>query len=989
MMRSKFSARAGAALALCSAAALAVVAPHAEAAPISRSAFVDCQSAYLKASSKLLKKRTGAILKCADKLLACSLQDELGGGDFAACSAKVVSACGKTFDKLTGTENATGAKIAASCDPLAEYDFGSSVGLSFRRFASQCGAVTTEAQATACFISRLRCRAADIAEVLHARAYELFDRAGLLTAYPETTSCLDARAASPATAGDPKAMSACQKRLATTYAKAFFKMPKDAAQCLGGLLECQLRGDRLSLTVTPQPPACFAGAENVARCADAKAKLGAVNESSTADKAASSCATVAGADMLAGLGFGALCSIGPAPSPLAVATCVRALAIVPALRSIDEAAPRTCQLSREASLDVFTIGDFCAPQCGNDVVEDGEVCDDGNLDNLDECTNQCQTGPTTHIPVSIPSSAHPARTPDGTPGNAVAPGSTLATQFGSTIFDLNNATYLRYLAPGAGDPDAVLVLIPGFAGGSHSLKVVAETMVAKAAADGNIKLEVWTFDRRTDQLEDDAGAILAETDDDPELALNWYFGSELGLPLDPRLSRHAVFHEGSQVPFLANFTYNMFIHDIDALIDAAHALSTNPNVFLGGHSLGTLFSAQYAATDMDPGPALVPGYTKVDGLVLFEGGGDSLPAAPPSDDILDTIIARADGGLYYAIENGDSRCWDGSACPGGDADCAALPLPLGALTNKCIAPVDAYEMGAVTPQIHAVGDAIGLQARRHPDSLSLAQKDFGAGSAIDNVAGLSILSLLPDSSAEASVGFFLDDDYSIEVSFMASMGFSDNGRNTDQGGFLLASASTRDPYRYWKNIDATMPPLAIPDNGPAVDAYEVNGQEKEITTLGNVLSMLRTGDRNIGDWYFPYSGLRSTWTGTEGFFTNHLDSSALSVTRGRPDIENLTQGASINIPVIAFGGSNGISPTLGAFLPFAESIATCTAPSCTGAPRIVATDPLNPTYGGADGGFEAYISEGYAHIDIVSAEDDPSHNHVYDPLLAFLRRNTH
>jgi hypothetical protein len=49
---------------------------------------------------------------------------------------------------------------------------------------------------------------------------------------------------------------------------------------------------------------------------------------------------------------------------------------------------------------------------------------------------------------------------------------------------------------------------------------------------------------------------------------------------------------------------------------------------------------------------------------------------------------------------------------------------------------------------------------------------------------------------------------------------------------------------------------------------------------------------------------------------------------------------------------------------------------------------MSPVYGGVAGGFEAYISEGYAHLDIVTAEDDPSHNQVYAPLLAFLQRNT-
>jgi len=534
--------------------------------------------------------------------------------------------------------------------------------------------------------------------------------------------------------------------------------------------------------------------------------------------------------------------------------------------------------------------------------------------------------------------------------------------------------------------------VPGFAGGAHSLKIVAETMVANAAAAGSIVLEVWTFDRRTDQLEDDAGGELAETEDDADLAMNWYFGTELALPLDPLLSRHAVFHEGTDIPFIANFTYNMFIHDIDAVIDAARALPGSPTVFLGGHSLGTLFSARYAATDLDAGAPLVPGYSKVAGLVLFEGGGDSLPSAPPSPDQLDTVIAKADGGLYHAVKNGDARCWEGTPCPGGDADCSGVAVASGAVTNKCVSPVDAFAGGVISPQIHAVGDAVTVQARRHPDSVSLAQFDYGAGTAVENVPGLSLLSFLPRGSAEASVGFFLDDDFSPEVSFQASMGFSDNGGNTDLGDYFLAGPTFTDPYRYWKGIDAPMPAAAIPDHGAPADAFDLNGNEKEITPMANVLTMVRTGDRNIGDWYFAASGLGVTKeliVPPDAGFVGGLDSSALSIGRSRPDIENLTQGAAINIPIICFGGSNGISNTPGAFLPFAESIATCTATSCDGSTaRVVASDPITPSYGGVAGGFEAYISEGYAHIDVVSAEDDPGHNQVYAPLLAFLERNT-
>jgi hypothetical protein len=120
-----------------------------------------------------------------------------------------------------------------------------------------------------------------------------------------------------------------------------------------------------------------------------------------------------------------------------------------------------------------------------------------------------------------------------------------------------------------------------------------------------------------------------------------------------------------------------------------------------------------------------------------------------------------------------------------------------------------------------------------------------------------------------------------------------------------------------------------------------------------------------------------------------LDSTALSVGRGRRDIENLTQAGNVNIPVIAFGGTNGLAIVPGVYTPFATSIGTCTAPSCTGAPRVVSAtspNPAFPTFGGADGGYEVFMNEGFAHLDVVTAEDGPDNN-VLGPLTAFLKRN--
>jgi hypothetical protein len=120
-----------------------------------------------------------------------------------------------------------------------------------------------------------------------------------------------------------------------------------------------------------------------------------------------------------------------------------------------------------------------------------------------------------------------------------------------------------------------------------------------------------------------------------------------------------------------------------------------------------------------------------------------------------------------------------------------------------------------------------------------------------------------------------------------------------------------------------------------------------------------------------------------------LDSTQLSVGRGRRDIENLTQVGNISIPVLGIGGSNGLLPVPGRYLPIAQSLGTCTAPSCTGAPRVVDAampNPAFPTFGGVAGGFEVVIAVGFAHIDVVAAEDD-AENPVVRAIGDFMARN--
>jgi len=585
-----------------------------------------------------------------------------------------------------------------------------------------------------------------------------------------------------------------------------------------------------------------------------------------------------------------------------------------------------------------------------------------------------------NLTIDIPSGATPPNTP-GSPG-VVVTNPDLITQFGSASIDLNNARYTRFRAAAPGiAPEAILVLVPGFEGGSGGFKILAENLIVRMAREQGLAVEVWAFDRRSNQLEDRAGIRLAEDLGSAQVALDWFFGGEIGIPLNPALAagpnRRAVFYDTqTDVPFLASWTNLVFSRDIDAVVEAAHAAVGNGNVFLGGHSAGTGFAARYAATDFNltgVGPA-EPGYAKLRGLVLLEGGGGSRFGTAPSEDTLDRIEARFDGALYAAVRDNAPRCADGTACTVATeaTDCALVSPPV------CIPPQTSYSTagGLLNPRILASSEPSAIQGRTDPDSgqIIIQVNQAGPGtSAVAKVPDLATLAVLPQATVYGGIGSFVDDDGLVAglASFVAT--------SVGAPGPVVGGLTT------WLDSSEPMPASAIPNNGPQPTTLPAGrwGNEKEVTRLDRMLGTFVAGDTNFSDWYYPSSGL-STTSGLVG-----LDSTPLSVGRGRRDIENLTQAASIDIPVIGFGGSNGLTPVPSSFRAFADSVAPCAAPSCNGTARVVdpaLPSPPFPTYGGVGGGFEVYISEGYAHVDVLTAEDDAT-NQVVAPLAAFVARN--
>ncbi len=609
--------------------------------------------------------------------------------------------------------------------------------------------------------------------------------------------------------------------------------------------------------------------------------------------------------------------------------------------------------------------------------------------------------------LNLASAAEPADTP-GTSGVTVT-NPNLITQFGGASFSLNNARYTRFHdgIPGS-VADAILVAVPGFEGGGNNFKLLAESLIVRAAATHGQVVEVWAYDRRSDQLEDTEGLEIAESLLDPQVALDWLYGNELGLTLSPELvsgpNRRAIFHNtSSDVPFIANWTQLVFSQDIDAIIEEASTVTSN--VFLGGHSAGTGFTARYAATDFDlsgGGPA-EPGHAKLKGLVLFEGGGGSL-GSTPSADSLDRIEDKFDGGLFGAVRDQAPRCADGTTpctIATETIDCLAIGHA------KCTEATSAYSAGLLNPQLLASGDVIAIQAVNDPNTgQAILQVDQSGPntSAFDLVPGLAALgAFLPQGTALGALGSFIDDDGFLAgvASFVAS--------SVGAAGPVVGGLTT------WLNNTEPQPAGAVPDNGPAPTSLPASrwGQEKEVVDFTRMITTFYEGESNFTDWYYPSSGL--SVTGVSGLCdiggsdtcvvgdvgaacasngecsqSIGLDSSALSVGRGRRDIANMVEAGNVDIPVIAFGGSNGLTPVPASFITYAQTLSTCSATSCNGTPRVVDASLPNeafPTFGDVDGGFEVYITEGIAHVDILVAEDNADNN-VLAPLADFLARNS-
>lgn len=492
--------------------------------------------------------------------------------------------------------------------------------------------------------------------------------------------------------------------------------------------------------------------------------------------------------------------------------------------------------------------------------------------------------------------------------------------------DLNVVSYVRTRTGGPSKPRAVLILIPGFLGGAATFGPLARQLVALLEGD----LEVWAVDRRPNLLEDRRGALHASLGTPEAIAQGTRFhfpGADVdgdGSPDPPFLLPDALGDpsgflrfEQDDVRFLAHWGVDTYVRDWKILAERARErVGPDGLVLFGGHSLGTAWAGLFAAYDFDPGPGVDAGHARIDGLILLEGGGPGPGAGAPSPDAYREELA--------ALER-----------PGGPD----------VYLRTIFGLISVIELGAGA-------ELTGIAGTFDPTGPAIIQRTpFGAS--------LRIV-IQADATNRSIVGFFLDDDFSPNPAFRASLGFSDDGVNAFLPALDAYVPLTAPAPRDWKNFDEPQPSCppnlvevspgcSILDNGPkpAPGAPPaVWGVEREVTDMDDLLALNFT-DGNFAEWYFV--GGRASLDLRFG-----RDSSAL----GDERLLAVTRNASVDVPVLCIGGSNGLTPTEESFASYLGSIAT---------------PPLQQ---------EIVILEGYAHLDVLTAAE----NEAVAPIAAWVER---
>lgn len=226
---------------------------------------------------------------------------------------------------------------------------------------------------------------------------------------------------------------------------------------------------------------------------------------------------------------------------------------------------------------------------------------------------------------------------------------------------LNTVSFMRVRAAADGarprPANAVVVGLPGFSSTPPHWVYLASQMVSRASAqtcDGRpCRVEVWVLQRRGANLAETEALTKARRKGDPTIALNHYLGAD-SIGADGRVgapTASADWKPLSQkdLAFMADWGFETYAADVDAMIGRIRERSGARNIFLAGHSQGGGFVANYAARRRPDGRRGVEGLA---GLIFLDGGPSAGVQPEPTQAELDAYLARV-----AALRNGKERVY--------------------------------------------------------------------------------------------------------------------------------------------------------------------------------------------------------------------------------------------------------------------------------------------------------------------------------------------
>lgn len=267
---------------------------------------------------------------------------------------------------------------------------------------------------------------------------------------------------------------------------------------------------------------------------------------------------------------------------------------------------------------------------------------------------------------------------------------------------LNTATFLRLRSAGDGETpkaaNAVIVGLPGFASTPAHWLYLGSQLVHRAQAqtcEGKpCRIEVWVLQRRGANLAETEGLREARVKHDSKIALDHYLGAAALVPSSRPGEPAKVTGTGvgkwtpltqGDAAFMADWDFQAYAGDVDAMIKLIGEKTGNKNIFLAGHSQGGGFVSNYAGRLQADGKR---GVEKLSGLIFLDGGPSAGTAPAPTEAELGAYFKRV----------GDLRSGKADVYTGASGMLGAIAGPMAAASQSVTGIYYAF----VDPQAEAI-----------------------------------------------------------------------------------------------------------------------------------------------------------------------------------------------------------------------------------------------------------------------------------------------